>query len=98
MGMGAIQTSHNPPPTHSSEKVHPQATRATNLRVLLHDMRMGTYTGLVKSFTCLDSPIMRPTKHAFDGGQSQVHTPYLLMICLLTGARGRPQTCTDLQL
>ena len=31
---------------------------------------------------------MGSTNHAFDGGQSQGNTPYLLMICLLTGARG----------
>ena len=36
---------------------------------------------------------MGSTNHAFDGGQSQGITPYLLMICLLTGAHGRPQTC-----
>ena len=53
---------------------------------------------MVKSFTWLDSLIMGSTNHAFYGGQSQGNTPYLLMICLLTGARGRPQTCTDLQL
>ena len=53
---------------------------------------------LVKCFTCLDSPIMGSTNHAFDGGQSQGNTPYLLMICSLTGAHGRPQTCTDVQL
>ena len=52
----------------------------------MRDMRMGT---VVKSFTCLDSPIMGSTNHAFDGGQSQGNTPYLLMICLLTGAHGR---------
>ena len=28
---------------------------------------------------------MGSTNHAFDGGQSQGNTPYLLMICLLTG-------------
>ena len=29
---------------------------------------------------------MGSTNHAFDGGQSQGNTPYLLMICSLTGA------------
>ena len=53
---------------------------------------------MVRSFTCLDSPIMGSTNHAFDGGQRQSYTPYLLMICSLTGAHGCPQTCTDLQL
>ena len=33
---------------------------------------------------------MGSTNHAFGGGQSQGKTPYLLMICLLTGAHGRP--------
>ena len=51
---------------------------------------------MVKSCTCLDSPIMGSTNHAFDGGQSQGSTPYLLMICLLTavptGARRRART------
>ena len=32
---------------------------------------------------------MESTNHAFDGGQSQNNTPYLLMICSLTGAHGR---------
>ena len=30
------------PTTHSPDWVRPQATGATNLRVLLHDMMMGT--------------------------------------------------------
>ena len=30
------------PTTHSPDPVRLQATRATNLRVLLHDMRIGT--------------------------------------------------------
>ena len=39
MGMGADLSQ---PITHSPDPVRPQATRATNLKVLLHDMRLGT--------------------------------------------------------
>ena len=41
MGMGAIQTSHNPPPTAGSV-ASAGHQGATNLRVLLYDMRVGT--------------------------------------------------------
>ena len=37
-----LNTDLSQPTTHSPDPVRPQATRATNLRVLLHDMRMGT--------------------------------------------------------
>ena len=40
MGIGAIQTSHNPPPTALIRCVR-RRTRATNLRELLHDIPSG---------------------------------------------------------
>ena len=78
MSMDTIQTItvHHPQPR---SRLRPQATRATNLTVLLHDMRVGT--GQVLHMP--DRPVIRSIKHASDGGQSKGHTPCLLMRCLL---------------
>ena len=41
-GYGHHTDHHSQPPITKIETAHPQATRATNLWVLLHDMRVGT--------------------------------------------------------